>query len=92
MLVYFNAILSMFRPFGIFYGIWYNFPRFGIFSPFGRLRQEKSGNPGIEAFLSRWSVWREKARVFRGKSSCNHSHYIEKKVAPHCGLTEAVTS
>jgi hypothetical protein len=34
------AIWYILWPFGIFCGIWYIFPRFGMF------RQEKSGNPG----------------------------------------------
>jgi hypothetical protein len=45
-LVYFMAIRSILRPFGIIYGrlahcvfIWY------IFSGFGVMHQEKSGNP-----------------------------------------------
>jgi hypothetical protein len=47
MLVYFMDIWTIFRPFNVFYGhlayfvvIWYIFPRVG------KLRQEKSGNPG----------------------------------------------
>jgi hypothetical protein len=39
MLVYFMAIWSIFRPFGIFYGT------LVYFSHFGMLPQEKSGNP-----------------------------------------------
>jgi hypothetical protein len=49
-LVYFTAIWSILRPLEIFYGhlvyfvlIWYIFTRFGI------LDQEKSGNPGRQA-------------------------------------------
>jgi hypothetical protein len=44
-LAYFMAVWYMLLPFGIFYGI------FGghliYFSHFGKLYQEKSGNPGI---------------------------------------------
>jgi hypothetical protein len=48
MLVSFMAILSSYRPFGIFYGhlvqfppFWYTFPHFDM------LHKEKSGNPGM---------------------------------------------
>jgi hypothetical protein len=47
--VYFTAILSILRPFCIHilwpFGIFYS--HFGIFSRFGMLYQEISGNPGI---------------------------------------------
>jgi hypothetical protein len=49
------AILPIFKPFGIFYGQWYNLSRFGIFFPhFGLLHQEKSGNPArnVSIFFS----------------------------------------
>jgi hypothetical protein len=39
MLVYFMAICYILRSFGIIFGDWY------IFSRFGMLYQEKSGNP-----------------------------------------------
>jgi hypothetical protein len=53
MLVYFMALLSILRPFGIFlYGhlvffmaIWYIFPSFGI------LYKDKSGNPDADTSL-----------------------------------------
>jgi hypothetical protein len=52
MLVYFMAIWSLLRKFGVFRGhlvyfmvIWYIFHRFGM------LYQEKSGNPGREPLI-----------------------------------------
>jgi hypothetical protein len=51
-LVYFMALWSVLRPFGIFCGhlvyfgfVWY------IFSRFGKLYEEKSGNTGLAARL-----------------------------------------
>jgi hypothetical protein len=42
--VYFTAIWYSLWPFGIFCG------HLGIFSHFGMLYQEKSGNPGLRTF------------------------------------------
>jgi hypothetical protein len=47
MLVYFINILSILRPFGIFY------VRLNILWYFGMLYQEKSGNPGSEKLRGR---------------------------------------
>jgi hypothetical protein len=50
MLVYFMAIRSVLRPFGIFCGILVYFMVISyIFSRFGMLCQEKSGNPVHES-------------------------------------------
>jgi hypothetical protein len=52
-------MLAYFLPFGLFYGhwkyfmaLWYNLWQFGIFPRFGILNQEKSGNPGAQAWLN----------------------------------------
>jgi hypothetical protein len=47
MLVYFMTILSILQPFRNFYGHFVYFPPFWyIFTRFGMLHPEKSGNPG----------------------------------------------
>jgi hypothetical protein len=46
MLVYFTSIWAIFRPLGIFYIHWvYVTPFYYIFTRFGTLYEEKSGNP-----------------------------------------------
>jgi hypothetical protein len=46
MLVFFQSILNILRPFGVFYG---NLVIAYIFSRFGMLFQKKSGNPEFDA-------------------------------------------
>jgi hypothetical protein len=54
MVVYFMAILSILWPFGIFCGhLVYFMVIWNIFSQFGMLYQEKSGNPAQNSYLVR---------------------------------------
>jgi hypothetical protein len=46
--VYFMSIGNILRPFGIFYGDLVHFSsNLVYFSPFGMMKQEKSGNPAL---------------------------------------------
>jgi hypothetical protein len=51
MRVYFMTVWSILRPFGIFVAVWCILWLFGtyIFSRFGKLYQEKSGNPELDS-------------------------------------------
>jgi hypothetical protein len=50
MSVYYMAIGSICGYLVYFVAIWYILGLFGVFSRFGRLYQEKSGNPGMGPF------------------------------------------
>jgi hypothetical protein len=82
--VYFKAILVLLKPFGVFY---LHLPHFvaiwSIFYHFGKLQQEKSGNPGRPAarkVITQDSNFRTIFKHFRRKKFEKTKEKMEKPI------------
>jgi hypothetical protein len=73
-------------PFGLFYGQLVCFSRFFIFSRFGLLYREKSGNPDLDKSLKDLKVAPKKLNFLTFKKRSVACYLLPKYFKPHIGI------